>query len=444
MKFLRFVDMAQNEIRNPAFHLLASAPSSPIEGQFYYDTTLHQFGYRTASAWVYPTAGGGITNAYTTMTDGTTPASASGTDTFKFRTGNTAISIATGNNDATHGDNLLITFNVGNVDHNSLANLTTGDPHTQYTLASGTRAFSGNQSMGGFLLTNVGSPSASTDAATKGYVDTKVQGLDAKASAAVMSTANLSTSGTPVIDGYQTVAGDRVLLTGQGTASQNGLWVVAAGAWTRPTDFAAGASVNPDVYVFVNRGTVNADTGWVLTNDTAITVDTTAQTWVQFSSAGQITAANMGTLGQGPFKQKSGTQLQFYNYNAGSTRLTIAAPDGNNNIAIDVAEANLNLANIGGTLPVNHGGTNATAAGVTAAHNIGAVAKAAGNIGNGSLTSIDFVHNLGTLDVTVQVYDNASPANAVWTDFQLKDTNTITLIFTTAPATNAYRVVVTG
>jgi hypothetical protein len=49
-----------------------------------------------------------------------------------------------------------------------------------------------------------------------------------------------SLSGLLVIDGYQTVAGDRVLLTAQSTASQNGVWVAASGAWTRPADFAHG------------------------------------------------------------------------------------------------------------------------------------------------------------------------------------------------------------
>lgn len=61
---------------------------------------------------------------------------------------------------------------VGAIDHNSLANLTVGDPHTQYILVAGTRAFTANQSMGGFLLTNLGAPVGANDAARKDYVDT--------------------------------------------------------------------------------------------------------------------------------------------------------------------------------------------------------------------------------------------------------------------------------
>ncbi len=53
---------------------------------------------------------GGLTSAYTDMTDGTTTASASGGDTFKFRTANGMLTIAVGSNDATHGDNALFTI----------------------------------------------------------------------------------------------------------------------------------------------------------------------------------------------------------------------------------------------------------------------------------------------------------------------------------------------
>jgi hypothetical protein len=54
--------------------------------------------------------GGGLTNAYATMSDGTNTSGASGGDTFKFRTANAYIDLLVTNNDVTHGDNLLITF----------------------------------------------------------------------------------------------------------------------------------------------------------------------------------------------------------------------------------------------------------------------------------------------------------------------------------------------
>lgn len=97
--------------------------------------------------------------------------------------------------------------------------------------------------------------------------------------AAAVSLANVaSRSGTTTIDGVALIAGDIVLLTAQSTGSQNGPWVIAAGAWTRPTDFAAASSVRGRL-VLVVGGTVGAGQIWTLRTTTAITVDTTAQTW---------------------------------------------------------------------------------------------------------------------------------------------------------------------
>ena len=71
-------------------------------------------------------------------------------------------------------------------------------------------------------------------------------------------------SGTPTIDSVATVAGDRVLLTGQTDPIENGIWIVAAGAWARAGDMAAGSAAF-DAYVFVNRGTTYTHTGWLCT-----------------------------------------------------------------------------------------------------------------------------------------------------------------------------------
>lgn len=63
-------------------------------------------------------------------------------------------------------------------------------------------------------------------------------------------------------------------------------------------------------------------------------------------------------------------------------------------------------------------------------------------IGNGSATSIVVTHNLGTQDVAVDVYRVASPFDTVYMDVERTTTNTATLKFASAPATNEYRVVV--
>jgi hypothetical protein len=134
-------------------------------------------------------------------------------------------------------------------------------------------------------------PTTASGIANKSYVDSVAQGLDSKPSAEVVATANLTLSGTQTIDGVAVAAGARVLATGQSTASQNGLWTVAAGAWSRPTDFATG-SAQLGAFVFVEGGTIGASSGWTLTGTASVTVDTTSQTWTQFSGAGEILAGS--------------------------------------------------------------------------------------------------------------------------------------------------------
>jgi hypothetical protein len=69
--------------------------------------------------------------------------------------------------------------------------------------------------------------------------------------------------------------------------------------------------------------------------------------------------------------------------------------------------------------------------------------KASGSVGNGTNTSFALSHGLGTRDVQVQVFDNAT-YDTVECDVVRTDTNTVTVSFATAPTTNAYRVVVIG
>ena len=159
---------------------------------------------------------------------------------------------------------------------------------------------SADYSMNNFKLTNLAAPTADGDAANKAYVDSVAQGLDVKASVVVATTANITLSGTQTIDGVGVVAGDRVLVKSQSTASQNGIYVVASGAWTRSTDADVWNEL-VSAFVFVEKGSTLADTGWVCTVDAGGTIGTTAVTWAQFSGAGTYTAGTGLTLSGGQF-----------------------------------------------------------------------------------------------------------------------------------------------
>lgn len=127
---------------------------------------------------------------------------------------------------------------------------------------------------------------------SKEYVDAIKQALDIKDSVRVATTGNITLSGTQQIDGVTLSAGERVLVKNQTTTAQNGIWVVAGGSWARGTDADSSADVTAGLFVFVEEGTTNADSGWVLTTNGTITVGSTGIAFSQFSGAGQITAGD--------------------------------------------------------------------------------------------------------------------------------------------------------
>lgn len=154
-------------------------------------------------------------------------------------------------------------------------------------LAGGT--MSGAIAMGTSKITGLGDPTNLQDAATKNYVDSVAQGLDIKASVKAATTANITLSGTQTIDGIAVIAGNRVLVKNQSTAANNGIYVASASTWTRSTDADTWDEL-VSAFVFVEGGTANAESGWTCTIDAGGTLGSTAVTWAQFSGAGQITA----------------------------------------------------------------------------------------------------------------------------------------------------------
>lgn len=152
-------------------------------------------------------------------------------------------------------------------------------------------------------------PVAGSDLATKSYVDATAQGLDVKQSVRAVATTEVTLSGLQTIDDVALVAGDRVLVTAQPGNIANGIYVVAAGGWTRALDATTAETVTPGLFTFVEEGAGAAGTGWVLTSTGETTLGTTPLPFAQFSAAGVIQAGNGLT--------KAGNSLSVTSANGG-------------------------------------------------------------------------------------------------------------------------------
>jgi hypothetical protein len=384
-------------------------------------------------------------------------------------------------------------------------------------------------------------PTQDLHAATKQYVDNMSEGITWKQSANLLATGNVAltgTSGTLVIDGHAALDdsddGYRILLTGQTTASEKGIYTYSDDG----TNYTLARSEDANAYteligasVFIMEGTQYANTGWTQTNHYLTSFS--GQSWVQFSGAGSYTAGNgltrtgtefaidtaitvdkttaqtltnktltsptittpsvsglylsdggfvvEGATADGSettvvftdptadrtitFKDESGTvaytsdisaitttgvaegtNLYFTDERAqdavgniisGSNSLSATYTDASNTIAFDTTLATTSYMSKTSGLAVNISAleTKLTTDGYTK--------KVSANVGDASATSFAITHNIGTRDVTVQVYDTTS-YDTVECDVVRTDANNVTVSFTLAPASNAYRVVIIG
>ena len=119
-----------------------------------------------------------------------------------------------------------------------------------------------------------------------------IQGLVSqgiKNSVRVATTGPIALSGVQTIDAIVLVAGDRVLVKNQASGAQNGIYVVAAGAWVRALDADESFEVKPGMLVGVDAGTVNGGSVWRLSNAEPPTLGTTALTFEQaFGKTGVV------------------------------------------------------------------------------------------------------------------------------------------------------------
>lgn len=240
-----------------------------------------------------------------------------------------------------------------------------GDGSGKFTAVGGT--FTGSGSTSGVTLN--GTVTNATDATTKAYVDATAAGMTWKNAVKAIAVTNFALTGgaTLTIDGYSVQNGDRVLLAGETSGVDNGIYVASgigtAYTLTRTTDMASGSDASGDA-AFVQQGTVYGDSAWVQTADPAI-VGTDALTFSQFSGGSVYTfTSGLNTSGStisvrtdavttyidgsnNVAVKSSATQYQVLN-SAGSGTATWDA------VHLDQAAA------VSGTLPVGHGGTGAT------------------------------------------------------------------------------------
>lgn len=154
---------------------------------------------------------------------------------------------------------------------------------------------------------NVGDPASPTDGANKRYVDNAVQGLsDLKDPVRVVTTGNIALSGLQSIDGVTLLAGDRVLVKAQTAGAENGIWVAASGVWARAADADADVEVTRGMATTVLEGTTKGTgsaTGnpvtFVLTNQTAVTLGTTALTFAPIGAQAASYSAGAGLTQSG-------------------------------------------------------------------------------------------------------------------------------------------------
>ncbi|MDB0030761.1 hypothetical protein N9E34_04795 [Opitutales bacterium] len=164
-----------------------------------------------------------------------------------------------------------------------------------------------NVSISGGAVTGLGSPSASSDAATKNYVDQAVAGLRTRTIAECASTGNVNiTNGLEAgdsIDGVTLVAGDRVLLKDQTDATENGLYLaVSSGAASRDPEHDSIAELSGGMVV-VNQGSTNDNKIFLCTTDNTGSVGSTNITYTVItpSNVGTVTSVGVADSGSSEF-----------------------------------------------------------------------------------------------------------------------------------------------
>ena len=128
--------------------------------------------------------------------------------------------------------------------------------------------------------------------------------LDYKQATRVVTVTNVTLAGgaPSLVDGVTLVANDRVLVTGQDTASENGLYYVvtvgsgANGTWARTSDGDTNGEIEAGMIIMVTEGSIYADTQWKLITDNPITIGSTDLVFTQNYSANSISSGTSNVV----------------------------------------------------------------------------------------------------------------------------------------------------
>lgn len=246
-------------------------------------------------------------------------------------------------------------------------------------------------------LTNLAPAAATGEPVTYEQMNAALEGLAWKDDAVAASTVNVTVAAPgAAIDGVTLTSGDRVLLKNQTSVPENGIYIFngAASALTRSDDASTFAELEGAVLT-VSEGTANAGTTWRQTQVNGVigTNDLVFTSFGTTSAAASETTAGIAELA---------TQAET---DTGTDDTRIVTP--------------LKLATYAGRAK-----------------------RYAASFGDGSATSYAIVHNLGTVDVQVYLYENGGSKRQVFAEIQHTSTTTVTVVTDSAPASNAYRAVV--
>ena len=395
MLFVTNLDLNKNELQNARIQNLGSAPSSPVEGQIYYDTGDDTIYFRNASAWVDIGGPGDITAvvAGTGLTGGATSGSAT------LTLANTAVTAAAYGSATQVG-----TFTV--------------DAQGRLTAAAN-----------------------ATIAVASGAVTDFTEAVQDVAGALVAGTANevnvtyndsagTLTIGQPddvTLGGVLTVTGNLVV-NGTTTTVNSTTITVDDPIFTLGGDTAPSSDDNKDRGLEFRYHTGSAaKVGYFGYDD----------------STGYFTFIPDATNSSEVFSGTQGT-ISVLAYNIGANAVLSGTTLGSTIVTSSLtAVGTIATGTWAATdVAVLHGGTGASTA-AAARTNLGATTKVTATIGDGSATAIAVTHSLGTDDVQVEVY-GASTKETVVCDVDRTSINAVTLTFASAPASSAYKVVIIG